>query len=84
MARLIKTTDALGGVTRQSWDAHGRLLSVTDALGHRHTYEYDKAGRLIKETRPLGGANTYAYDCDKAGWLTQRVDAGGNTRYYAL
>jgi len=46
------------------------------------TREYDKAGRLIKETRPLGGANTYAYD--KAGGLTQRVDAGGNTRYYAL
>ena len=51
-------------------------------LGHHYTYEYDKAGRLIKKTRPLGGANTYTYD--KAGGLTQRVDVGGNTRYYAL
>jgi len=58
LARLIKTTDALGCVTRQSWDAHGRLLSVTDALCHRHTYEYDKAGRLIKETRAPWAAPT--------------------------
>ena len=81
LARLIKTTDALGGVTQQSWDAQGRLASLTDALGHTHRFEYDKAGRLIKETRPLGGAIRYAYD--PAGQLTERQDAAGNTRHYA-
>ncbi|RRD55632.1 hypothetical protein EII20_14250, partial [Comamonadaceae bacterium OH2545_COT-014] len=80
LGRLTQTTDALGGTTKQSWDAHEQLTSLTDAKGNTHKFDYDKAGQLIRETRPLGGAIHYAYD--QAGNLTQRTDAGGNTRSY--
>ncbi|RRD55616.1 RHS repeat protein, partial [Comamonadaceae bacterium OH2545_COT-014] len=80
LGRLTQTTDALGGTTKQSWDAHEQLTSLTDAKGNTHSFQYDKAGQLIRETRPLGGAIQYAYDA--AGQLTKRTDAAGNTRNY--
>ena len=77
---MTQTTDATGGKTVQTWDAHDNLSSLTDAKGNQHQFSYDKANRLVKETRPMGGAIQYAYDA--AGQLTLRTDAGGNTRAY--
>ena len=78
--RLIKTTDALNGVTQQAYDVRNNIVSVTDANGSVTRYEFDKANRNIKETRPLGEATTYQYDVGSN--LTMRTNGKGEQRQY--
>ena len=42
--------DALGNVTKSTYDADNNLLTKTDALGNVTTYEYDEDGNLSSMT----------------------------------
>lgn len=66
--QLVKTTDAMGGVTDRAYDAAGNLETVTSPANNTSgvrpvfTYGYDALGRVTTVTDPLGKATTYAYD----------------------
>ncbi|KAG9542142.1 hypothetical protein KCV01_g25456, partial [Aureobasidium melanogenum] len=70
--RLVKTTDAMGGVESYTFDAFGNRTSVTNKLGGVTQYTYDALGRLVLEVLPIqtvgksGGMraviNQYGYD----------------------
>jgi RHS repeat-associated protein len=80
LGRLVRTTDALGGVTQYYYDAQDHLLTLTDAKGQTHRMEYDAAGHRLKESRPLGGSSQYRYDA--LGQVIERTDAAGNRRQF--
>jgi YD repeat-containing protein len=42
----VATTDPLGHVAGQSYDALGRVVATVDADGNRTTYAYDAADEL--------------------------------------
>ena len=45
--RLVKVTDALGGVATTVWDPAGNnLIATVNPLGKRTSYGYDLADRL--------------------------------------
>jgi YD repeat-containing protein len=59
---VTSVTDALGNVTRISYNALNKPTQITDALGRVTTYRYDAAGNLIEQIDPAGILTTYAYD----------------------
>ncbi|WP_322026153.1 LysM peptidoglycan-binding domain-containing protein [Burkholderia sp. BCC1977] len=62
---LIEVTDALGILSRLSYDAAGRVLTRTvDANGLRlvTTYTYDAKGQVIRVTDPSGTVTQTSYD----------------------
>lgn len=60
--RLVEQEDALGGVTRTSYDGVGNRLAIADANGHVTTYTYDALNRMLTETDPAGHQTRQAYD----------------------
>ncbi|KAG9544830.1 hypothetical protein KCV01_g24712, partial [Aureobasidium melanogenum] len=70
--RLVKTTDAMGGVESYTYDAYGNRTSVTNKLGGLTRYVYDALGRLFNEIFPFNTVdragnpqvayNQYTYD----------------------
>ena len=78
--RLLRTTDALGGITGLTYDTRDNVLSVSDASGSSTRYTYDRNGRTLTETRPQGEVTQTAYDA--VGNLTIRTDAKGQQRRY--
>lgn len=73
---VVAVTDALGNVTRTTWNRQGQLLIRTDALGQRWRQEYDAAGRLLVSRNPLDQVTRYVYDL--AGNLVRRTDPLGH------
>lgn len=55
-------TDALGNVTRSSYDTRGRVVRVTAHDGTFTTIGYDWAGRRAAVTDPMGRRTRYIYD----------------------
>jgi YD repeat-containing protein len=55
-------TDALGHVTKMTYDARGRLASTIDANGATNIYAYDNNGNLLSLTDALGRVTRYKYD----------------------
>lgn len=55
-------TDALGGVTRHSFDRYDRLLSRTDPLGRTTTYTYDERGNPARVEHPDGSSAEIEYN----------------------
>ncbi len=76
-ARVEKTVEATGDVTKNVFDKLGRIVEVADPNGKSWTYEYDRFGRKTKENDPLGQATRLFYDA--AGNVVTRID--GNGRY---
>jgi YD repeat-containing protein len=74
--QIATVTDALNGVTTQTWD-NGQRTSVTDPLGHTTAFNYDTDRRLQSVTDALGGRTTYTHDA--AGNVTSVTDALGHT-----
>ena len=79
---LRKVTDALGHVSRFSYDARGNVLSVVDALGRTTTNTYYAIStRLHTSTDALGNVTTLT--CDARGQMDTEsrtvtvVDAAG-------
>ncbi|MGZ7244353.1 hypothetical protein ACXWOQ_09685, partial [Streptococcus pyogenes] len=58
-ANLTKITNALGGVSTLTYNAHNQLLSVTNPRGGVTSYSYDAEGRKTSETDPDGVSTSY-------------------------
>src|SRR5919106_3153850 len=79
--RLLTTTDPLGNVTTNGYDAVGNLSSVRDANGHNTTFTHDAAGRIATVTGADGGVTAYTYDA--AGNRVATRDANDHVTTYA-
>ena len=77
----VRITDALGKVTRMTYDGRGLLASTIDPLGNTTAFAYDTAGNLIKSTDTLGQEATMTYD--GVGNLLSLTNARGNTTTFA-
>jgi RHS repeat-associated protein len=74
------TTDRLGHITVNEYDAFGNVVKVTNARGDVITRSYDERNNLISETNPEGKTARYTYDA--AGNRLTETDVLGNvTRY---
>ena len=90
---LIERPDALGNVTRYSYEpVFNQMTSMTDANGRVTTYEYDARGKLtqtfydgegnrVQTIDRNGNATSYQYDLRQR--LTQTTDALGQTMKYS-
>ena len=59
---MVKTTDALNGVTTFNYDAVGNILSQTDANGHTSQISYDALNRPVQQTDPAGNVTYLVYN----------------------
>ncbi len=73
--RVIKTTDAMGGITQTEYDAFGNASVVTDARGFKRYQVYDKAGRLAQSIDAERYLTAYGYDAFGNLTSATRVDA---------
>lgn len=70
--RVIRETDALGGVKLTEYDAFGNVKAITDSRGYRGTFAYDALNRLTLQIDPEGQATTTGYTLgDKIASVTQ-------------
>ncbi|MBI2373534.1 MAG: RHS repeat protein, partial [Deltaproteobacteria bacterium] len=77
---LLTTTDALGAVTRTTYDPKGNAIFETDAMGRTSTSTYDLAGNVLTTADPLGNTTRFSYDL--RGRMSTRTDAEGVTTSY--
>ncbi len=77
---IVTTTDPLGALMIQVYDAYGNLLSQTDANHHTTHYGYDAFNQRVVMTDALGNTTLYAYDLN--GNLIRETDAYGNSTLY--
>jgi len=73
--RLIKVTDALGGVTLYAYDAQDNVISVTSPRKLQTSYVYNGFGQTIEVISPDSG--TTVYHLDAAGNRVSETDARG-------
>ena len=71
---LTQVTDALGHVTRITYDPLGRKTWMDDPSMGEWVYEYDDAGNLIAQTDAEGQRLTFHYD--ELNRLTHKFHAG--------
>ena len=85
---VLTTTDPLGGVVANEYDALGRVVKVTDQAGGITSTIYDAGGNIIQTTDPEGNQTKYTYDAlgrvatvtdPNGGITTTAYDANGNT-----
>jgi RHS repeat-associated protein len=80
---LKTTTDPLGRVTTNNYDALNRLLSVIDpynGVSKPTSYTYDKAGNLETVTDPQGLTTSYTYNGHN-NLIAQASPDTGTTRF---
>ncbi|SEL71591.1 YD repeat-containing protein, partial [Roseateles sp. YR242] len=79
--RVETLTNALGEVTRFSYDTANHRTTVTDPLGLRTVYGYDAEGQLLSVTAPSvdGMAQVTSFTYDPDGNLTSVTDSAGRT-----
>jgi RHS repeat-associated protein len=78
--RIVKVTDALGRILRQTYDIGGHPLVTTYADGTTSSIVYDVARQAIGSIDPLGRTTQRTYDA--AGRLATLTDpVGGVTTY---
>jgi RHS repeat-associated protein len=71
-------TDALGRITRYTYDSNGNVTSTTDPLGIVQTSVYDPTfNQILTSTDALGRVTSYSYDAN--GNLTGITDPLGHT-----
>ena len=76
---LITVTDAIGGVTRYSYDEAGRPIAVASPTGHCMHYSYDARGRIARVTDHAYIDACYEYDL--ADRVIATVEGGMRTEY---
>ena len=74
--RRISSSDPLGALGSQSYDARGRMSSSTDANGNVTLFAYDALDRLVGEDRPEGRTTLTSYDV--AGNVVSVTDPRGH------
>ena len=78
--RLIISTDAAGGVSKNEYDAFGNVTAMTDPNGGRTTYSYDSMGKVISTLNAVGSKLTNTYNA--AGLLSESKNARGQKTSY--
>ena len=69
---LASVTDALGEVTRYTYDAFRQLASIVDPMGNVRTFRYDDKGLMIAAEDPDSGSWSFEYNA--FGQMTSRTD----------
>ncbi|WP_241645360.1 hypothetical protein [Rosenbergiella metrosideri] len=78
--RDVRQYNALGALTRYSYQPNGELTTVTTSLGRQLSFKQDAFGNVVSESRPSG--NRYQYQYELAGQLTAQRDELGNRIAY--
>ena len=73
---VTQTKDALGRITRITYDSKGNRTSITDALGRITNYSYDGNGQLVSITDPLNHTTQFSYNAN--GYINRSTDALNN------
>ncbi|MGM9481545.1 hypothetical protein ACS5PN_10175 [Roseateles sp. NT4] len=73
--RVIKITDALGGVSQTDYDSFGNASVITDARGYKRYQVYDRGGHLVQSIDAERYLTVYGYDAFGNLTSTTRVDA---------
>lgn len=60
--RIIKQTDAEGGIVEFRYDAQGNRVALMDPVGNVTTWIYDELNRMTEERDPLYWANIRTHD----------------------
>ena len=60
--QVIRSVDAVGGVTVSAWDRYDRLLERTDPIGRTTRYAYDDDGNLVLVGYPDQAEATAVYN----------------------
>ncbi|MFJ3090959.1 putative T7SS-secreted protein [Streptomyces sp. NPDC086838] len=76
--RVLATTDPLGNITRDTFDAYGNRLTHTDALGHTTTFSYDEESRVSEITQADG--THLRVSRNRLGLVTELVKPDGARR----
>lgn len=81
--RLVKLTNAAGGVTQYHYDAAGMRDQVTDPLGHTTLSTFDAQGNVLSTTDPLGHTTWFAYDAfnNQTSTRDPRSSGAGDNTY---
>lgn len=85
--RIETLTDALGAITRFSYDTAQNTTTVTDPLGAQSTYLYDAQGQLLQVRQGVTASNAaglsqISYRYDIAGNVTGVTDGEGREVVY--
>ena len=73
LGRLMKTQDALGGLTRYWYDGAGNPVAAEDAEGHRTLASYNDIGQRLNRNDPDAGYASFTYDA--FGQVLTQTDA---------
>ena len=80
---LTSVENAVGAVTRFSYDDAHRVVSWTDSIGAHYTNTYDESGRVVSQTGTDGiWSGTFSYRNDDQGRSTVFADALGRKTTY--
>jgi RHS repeat-associated protein len=80
--RLIRMTNANGGVINFTHDLNTRQEIITDAGGQTTVMEYDTRGNVLRTTDALGGVTTNTYDADGNQLTTTNPEGETTTRTF--
>jgi RHS repeat-associated protein len=75
--RIVKITQATGGMTSFAYDTNNDRTSVTNQNGKTTNFSYDSTGNVTGITDPLGNAIAFTYDTK--GDLLTATNAKGKT-----
>ena len=73
LGRLMKTQDAVGGLTRYWYDGAGNPVAAEDAEGHRTLASYNDIGQRLNRNDPDAGYASFTYDA--FGQVLTQTDA---------
>ncbi|WP_421448564.1 DNRLRE domain-containing protein [Streptococcus suis] len=76
-ANLVKVTNAAGGVTTLTYNAHNQVTSITNPRGGVTTMTYDAEGRKLSEKDADGVGTSQTFD--PAGQVIAVTEGNGNT-----
>ncbi len=83
--KVVKSYNADGNYTQNTYDVLGNCLTATDYMGNTVTYTYDVLGRLISESAPIDDNVTsltkHYYDANSNLTSTVKSTAAGNVTY---
>jgi YD repeat-containing protein len=79
--KVLRTVDALGGITRYWYDGMGNPVGLQDVNTQMITATYDNVGRRLTMSDPARGAWSFAYN--GFGDLVRQMDARGRKLHLA-
>ncbi|XOV79630.1 MAG: tandem-95 repeat protein [Aestuariibacter sp.] len=82
LEQLMRTTDAIGGVTEYAYDGSGNPIVIEDAKNNQIVARYDALGRKAWVDDPNQGKTEFTYN--DFGELEREKDANGDNIYYDM